>query len=357
MIDLKGFLTSFELDKIEGYTFVRAMNNGSALSSLYQNGSNFVVVKFLICPRNKVELERFKLEYSVLYMNKLNSVYMGDGYVLSQEAFHGPAESYPLPRIIISYKESGFGCISYFGYQYMEGVLLSEVDSTNMSINDKCCLVHRVASALNYFNLSGYSHRDLHPNNILLLPDYQMAKNDYQQNNPKIKILDMGSCQKIIEPWSHLVPEIERDVNEKLVFEDNNRRLLSSFVSMPPDFIEKGEDTKNYDAWAVGVYFYDLLFKEKPYNSKGIKNVTNLRVNKEYSSSFHSNLNTLDLSLKLIIKHLLESNGERRPTTDAIVRLLWAYLYDERFSRDQEYAQHIIVNGGVDPDVRNDDWG
>ncbi|WP_342229371.1 protein kinase domain-containing protein [Yersinia enterocolitica] len=357
MIDFKEFLKSFELDIIEGYAFVNTMNNGSALSALYQNGSDVVVVKFLICPRNKIELERFKLEYSVLHMNKLNSLYSGDGYVLSQSAFYGPAESYPLPRIIISYKESGFGCISYFGYQYIDGVLLSEIDSTSMSINEKCYLMHRVASALNYFNHSGYSHRDLHPNNILLLPDHQMAKNDFQQNNPKIKILDMGSCQKTIYPWSHLEPEIERDVNETLVFEDNNRRLLSSFISMPPDFIEKGEDTKNYDSWAVGVYFYDLLFGEKPYNPKGIKNVTDLRVNKKFSSSFHSNLNTLDSSLKLIIKHLLEPNGEMRPTTDAIVRLLWAYLYDDRFARDQKYAKHIIVNGGNDPDARHDDWG
>ncbi|MGE5981720.1 MULTISPECIES: protein kinase domain-containing protein [Klebsiella] len=351
------FIKSFGLDKIEDYTFVKTLNNGSALSALYKKDSNLVVVKFLICPRNDIELERFKLEYSVLYMNKLNSYYSGEGYKLDSRIFHGPKESYPLPKIVIDYKECGYGFISYFGYKYMEGVLLSEIDSTKMSTDEKCYLVYRIASALNYFNFSGYSHRDLHPNNILLLPDPQMARNDYELNNPKVIILDMGSCQKNIDIQSHLEPEIERNVDEKLVFDDNNRRLLSSFISMPPDFILKGEDTKNYDSWAVGVLFYDLIFGEKPYDPKGINDVTNLRVKKEYSSSFRNNLNTIDTSLKLIIEHLLEPSGDRRPTTDAIVRLLWNYLYNKQFSKDKEYAKYIILNGGHDPNIEHDDWG
>jgi len=357
MSNFYEFIKSFGLDKIEDYTFVKIMNNGSALSALYENKYNSVVVKFLICPRNNIELERFKLEYSVLHINKLNSSYGNEGYKLNPNAFHGPIESYPLPKIIIAYKEAGFGLISYFGYQYMEGVLLSEIDSTEMSLHDKCYLVYRVASALNYFNPSGYSHRDLHPNNILLLPDPQMARNDYQQNNPKVIILDMGSCQKNIYPWSHLEPIIERNVDEKLVFNDNNRRLLSSFISTPPDFIEKGEDTKNYDSWAVGVYFYELIFGEKPYNPKDINDVTKLRMKKEYSSSFRNNLDSIETSLKLIIEHLLEPNGDKRPTTDAIVRLLWNYLYNEQFQTDQKYAKYIILNGGDDPDIRHEDWG
>jgi len=351
------FIKQFGLDKIEDYIFVKTLNNGSALSALYKNDSNLVVVKFLICPRNNIELERFKLEYSVLYINKLNSFYGGGGYELDPGAFHGPEESYPLPKIIITYKECGYGFISYFGYKYMEGELLCEINSTKMSTDEKCYLVYRISSALNYFNLSGYSHRDLHPNNILLLPEPQMASNDYQPNNPKVIILDMGSCQKNVYSWSHLEPEIERNVDEKLVFDDNNRRLLSSFISMPPDFIEKGEDTKNYDSWAVGVYFYDLIFGEKPYDPKGINDVTNLRIKKEYSSSFRNNLNTIDASLKIIIEHLLEPNGDMRPTTDAIVRLLWNYLYNEQFSKDIEYAKYIILNGGDDPNIERDDWG
>ncbi|MGV0087322.1 protein kinase domain-containing protein (plasmid) [Rahnella aceris] len=357
MVSFYDFLKSFELDKIGDYIFVEALKNGSASSAIYKNDTNSVVVKFLICPRNKIELERFKLEYSVLQINNINSLYGDHGFELNQRAFHGPSDSYPLPKITIPYEESGFGFISYFGYEYMDGVLLSEIDTTNMSINDKCHLVYRVASGLNYFNQSGYSHRDLHPNNILLLPYPQMGRNDYELNDPKVKILDMGNCQKIVYSWSSIMPEIERNVDEKLVFDDNNRRLLSSFISMPPDFIEKGEDTENYDSWAVGVYFYELLFGEKPYAPNGISDVTKLRVSKIYPSSFNTNLNKLDYSLKLIIENLLEPNGDRRPSTDAIVRLLWCYLFSERFVEDHSYAKYIISHDGIDPNERHDDFG
>ncbi|CRY84153.1 protein kinase domain-containing protein [Yersinia intermedia] len=357
MASFYDFLKSFGLDEIGDYNFVEALKNGSASSAIYKNDTNSVVVKFLICPRNKIELERFKLEYSVLKINQINSLYRNHVYELEQEAFHGPSDSYPLPKIKIEYEESGFGFISYFGYEYMEGVLLSEIDTTNMSTHEKCHLVYRVASALSYFNQTGYSHRDLHPNNILLLPSPQMARNDYELNNPKVKILDMGNCQKIVYQWSHVIPEIERNVDEKLVFDDNNRRLLSSFISMPPDFIEKGEDTKNYDSWAVGVYFYELLFGEKPYTPNGISDVTKLRVSKIYSSNFLTNLSKVDNSLKLIIENLLEPNGDSRPSTDAIVRLLWCYLYSEEFVGDSKYAEHIILNGGIDPDDRDEHFG
>lgn len=350
------FLKSFGLDKIGGYIFDEALKNGSASSAIYKNDTNSVVVKFLICPRNKIELERFKLEYSVLRINNINSTYGDHGFELNKRAFHGPSDSYPLPKIAIDYEESGFGFISYFGYEYMDGVLLSEIDTTNMSIKDKCHLVYRVASGLNYFYQSGYSHRDLHPNNILLLPNPQMGRHDYELNDPKVKILDMGSCQKIVYSWSSIMPEIERNVDEKLVFDDNNRRLLSSFISMPPDFIEKGEDTENYDSWAVGVYFYELLFGEKPYTPNGISDVTKLSVSKIYSSGFYTNLSKVDYSLKLIIENLLEPNGDRRPSTDAIVRLLWCYLFSEHFVEDHGFAKYIISHGGIDPNARHDDF-
>lgn len=98
-------LSSLGLLKIEGYEFLESLGGGSALSSVYVKGSNKIVVKFLISPRNKVELERFKLEYSVLKDNKLNMDF-GDNPSRAPKYFVGPESSYPLPKIALDINES-----------------------------------------------------------------------------------------------------------------------------------------------------------------------------------------------------------------------------------------------------------
>ena len=351
MENTKEFLEQLNLLNIDGFQFYKELGGGSALTSLYVRGGEKVVFKFLISPRNRIEIERFKLEYSVLEKNRANSFRTRKGFEPDDRAFIGPETSYPLPVIkfpltcILSEK------VFYFAYSYEDGQLLSQIDTSNYDIEKNFFLLYRLASGLNYFNQTGYSHRDLHPENILLLDGYNMPDSERYGsiNDPRIKFLDMGNCQRtnLEHDWIH---RINRNVDEDAVFQDNNRRILASFVSMPPDFLEKGEETKHYDTWSFGVYAYKLLFEEMPFEVKQIGDITTLRNKRIFSNNYKANLNSVPLGLKLILNHLLSPNGDQRPSIDAIVRLFsWLVDRKEQF-QDRTFICRVIHEGGFDPD-------
>lgn len=348
MTTSKKLLEKLGLLTIDGYVFDGELGGGSGLSGVYRKGTNRVVFKFLIAPRNTIEFERFKLEYSVLDKNMIN--WRGKRHSNpSSNYLAGNVESYPLPIISHSIKHECEGMVSYFGYEYEEGILLSEFIKKELSISEKIKLLFRVASGLSYFHQAGYSHRDLHPENILLLKNFDMPPEENIDNNPKVKILDLGNC--------HVLPNcgensygIYREESSKAVFEDNNRRLLSSFKSMPPDFLTEGEGIKNYDSWAFGVFAYKLYFNTLPTEANSIQEVITLLRNGQFSDDFKFNLNTLDVGNRLVLKHLLSPKGGDRPTTDTIVRLFhWMVNESENF-KDEEFIKRVIHADGADPD-------
>ncbi|MEZ6931844.1 protein kinase [Aeromonas sp. S16(2024)] len=338
------FLKKLELLQINGFKFEKELGGESALSSLYASEDKKVVFKFLISPRNDIELEKFKLEYSVLKENRANSI-RGD-----ISLFYGPPTSYPLPTIKYPFTQKLSGLVSFFGYEYEEGTLLSDLDTAKYSLEDKIKLLHRLASGLNYFNQTGYSHRDLHPENILLLDGYTMNHfdNEIENNDPRIKFLDMGSCQSN-HGTENTFPYIKRDADELLVYTESNKRLYSSFTSMPPDFLEKGTNTLNYDTWSFGVYAYHLIFGTLPFTINGIEDVTNLRHIKEKDQDYLKNMASLHVGLRLILNHLLSADGNERPSIDSIVRLFSWLVYRKEDFQEVEFVQSVIHNNGFDP--------
>lgn len=348
MGELHAFLGKLGLLSIDGFEFRKSLGGRSALSSLYCRGDEKIVFKFLISPRNDVELERFKQEYSVLCMNSANSTRNESGFIAFDYKFIGPPTSYPLPVIRYPLTQRLSGIISFFGYAYEDGVLLSELDTSSYTHEEKILLLYRISSGLSYFNQTGYSHRDMHPDNILLLNDYRMARYHWEDNDPRVKFLDMGSCQRanIEYDWMY---RIERNLDEDLVFTENNKRIVSSFMSMPPDFLSQGEKTENYDTWAFGIYAYKLFFGEYPFVANSINDLTLLRENREFGTRYKDNLNSLSVGEKLILNHILSPNGKERPSISTIVRLFsWLVQRGDEF-QNPEFINRVIHNEGFDP--------
>lgn len=353
---IEALLEKLDLLEIDGFKFVKRLGGKSALSSLYEKGDEKVVFKFLIAPRNFVEIERFKLEYSVLMHNPANSWPENGQFTFDLSRFIGPEASYPLPIIKVCLDSLYDNSVYYFAYPYEEGELLSELDTSEYTIEDKISLLHRIASSMNYFKKVGYVHRDLHPENILLLANHWMDPTS-MNNDPRVKFLDMGNCQRDDTDENATYNEWykeARDLDEDAVFQDNNRRVLSSFVCMPPDFLEKGNNTKNYDSWAFGVYAYKLIFGQEPFDVKHIEDITALR--RHFANTpleYRRNINSLPLGLKLILEHLLSMKGENRPSIDAIVRLFSWLVYRNDDFQEAGFIKRVIDFGGDDPDY---DW-
>lgn len=355
MSNTQSFLSHLGLLTLNGFTFETTLGGGSALSCLYSKGSEKAVFKFLISPRNEVELERFKLECDVLDKNLANSIASSSGWVHFDKKFIGPETSYPLPRLCFPFTSDYDNNVNYFAYHFEDGTLLDDLDTTNFNLKEKIALLHRLASGLSYFNHTGYSHRDLHPKNILLRDGYSMLQDERstKQNDPRVTFLDLGNCQRY-GPDDYL-HRVKRGLNEDMVFADNNKRLLSSFASMPPDFLELGEKTENYDTWAFGIYAYQLLFNEMPFEANHIGDITAIRTNRSFSRNYRFNLNQLPNGLKLIIKHLLSPNGKQRPSIDAIVRLFSWLVHREDEFQDPHFISQVIHGNGFDPNYDGHD--
>lgn len=347
-----ALLEKLDLLEIDGFKFVKRLGGKSALSSLYEKGDEKVVFKFLIAPRNSVEIERFKLEYSVLMYNPANSRSKDGQFISDISRFIGPETSYPLPTIKVYLGSLYDNSVHYFGYLYEEGELLSELDTSEYTVKDKISLLHRIASSMNYFNKVGYVHRDLHPENILLLADHWMDPTSVE-NDPRVKFLDMGNCQRDYSDENSIYNDVYdevRDLDLDAVFQDNNRRVLSSFVCMPPDFLEKGNNTENYDSWAFGVYAYTLIFGKEPFDVKHIEDITALRRHRaNLPEEYTINLDSISLGLKLTLDHLLSMNGKDRPSIDAIVRLFSWLVYRNDDFQEYNFIMKVINGGGFDP--------
>ncbi|AWX99453.1 hypothetical protein A8139_05160 [Marinomonas primoryensis] len=355
MNSILDILACLELDCIDGFKFKKEFGGKSSFSALYENHEKKVVFKFLIFPRNNVELERFNFEYQALYENIANrrECEINDHPSL----FMGPDSSYPLPKIVHNIKSISEK-IFYFSYEFEEGDLLSGVENSKLVFSEKIELLYRLSSAMNYFGRTGYEHRDLHPENILLKPNPCMqefiingpSNISAPENDPRIVFLDMGTC-KIKKRSGELNRHFFiQNHNEDLIENENCKRVLSSFTSMPPDFLLKGRETKNYDSWALGVYAYRLLFGRLPFEPESINDVYKILNSQWDISCYKENLNSLPIALRLVLQHLLAFKGEERPPIYSIVRLFgWIKSDDHRF-KSEGFIKRVIHNDGFDPD-------
>ncbi|GGN29286.1 MULTISPECIES: protein kinase domain-containing protein [Marinomonas] len=356
--DCLEILKKLEIDTINDFSFKKELGGGSSFTALYENKNNDkVVFKFLIFPRNKIEIERFKFEYQSLLKNISNTDRYGedDRFFL----FRGPKTSYPVPTITHNIKNIS-NKIFYFSYKYEEGELLSSIDSSKLNLNEKYEFLYRLSSAMNYFSRLGYEHRDLHPENILIKKGYTMYPFDsvghlhnknLLDNDPRIVFLDMGMCklQKGLGDLNRY--DFSENYDENLIEDDNSKRIMASFTSMPPDFLLHGTDTVNYDSWSFGVYAYNLIFDELPFKVDSISDAYKLLMRREdLDISFTRNIGKLSTISKFTFKHLLSTKGENRPSIDSIVRLFgWINSKDTRLE-DDFFVKKVIHNQGFDPE-------
>jgi serine/threonine protein kinase len=117
----------------------------------------------------------------------------------------------------------------------------------NFTEDQACDIIVQIMMGLNYLHLQSITHRDMKPENILLVSK--------DINNFEIKISDLGFAQQF-------------DKNDK-----GMTLVLGSPLYMAPELVNRQPYNEKVDVWSLGVVTYQLLSGKTPFESTSIKKI------------------------------------------------------------------------------------
>lgn len=296
-----------------------------------------VFIKFLLFPRSKAEMARFKNE---IYMLKC----------LSKLPFK------VAPTIISSgelYEEE----ILYIVTEKIEGQTLAQwidCERSSSTVEEQLEVFHRVASAVS-MAVPFCAHRDLHPGNIFLL------KNDpvwlEVLPNPEVVLVDWGHA------FNPLYAQFD-DAHDFIVelYERIPKELNGSFYCTPPDVFYPWKGVAynpgKHDAWALGLLLYKILTGQDLLNFDGfgtfVESLQNKNMDRILSVAAYKINNIEHPAANIIAKvfeGLLSLRPESRMDPATAGRILWDIRIETlKINFSTELSKYIANPQNYTPD-------
>ena len=159
---------------------------------------------------------------------------------------------------------------------------------------------------LNYLHLQSITHRDMKPENILLVSK--------DQNNFDVKISDLGFAQQ---------------------FEAGGKPMtlvLGSPLYMAPELINREPYTEKVDVWSLGVITYQLLSGRTPFESRNVKKIDyNIKRKKiTFENTEQEYWNDISQDAKDFILKCLDRNQNTRPSIAELFKMPWIQNYIDK---------------------------
>jgi tRNA A-37 threonylcarbamoyl transferase component Bud32 len=178
--------------------------------------------------------------------------------------------------------EGGEG-VCFIAMEYVKGTNLKQLlqRSDPFSHDYVVQIIAQIAEALDYAHSRGVVHRDIKPANILITPD------------DKVKITDFG---------------IARLDTSNLTMEG---QLLGTPNYMAPEQIQGKEVDHRADIFSLGVVFYEMLTRRKPFQGENLTAVTHKIVYEPFTPP-EDLVTGLPAGLAAVLRRCLEKDPNRR---------------------------------------------
>lgn len=209
---------------------------------------------------------------------------------------------------IVQVYDVSFGTkIQYIVMEYIDGITLKEYISQNKVIRweDAIYFVKQILSALRHAHGKGVIHRDIKPQNIMLLKD------------GTIKVTDFG------------IARFSR--NETQTMTD---RAIGSVHYISPEQAKGSIIDEKADIYSVGVMFYEMLTGSLPFEADNAVSVAIMQMQAKPKLLREINPD-IPLGLEQIILHAMEKNPiNRYATSDEMLEDLEKFQEDPRVCFD-----------------------
>ena len=182
-------------------------------------------------------------------------------------------------------------------------------------------IVQQIMLGLNYLHLQNITHRDMKPENILLVSE---DKECYD-----IKISDLGFAQ-------------EFDKSKGLTL------VLGSPLYMAPELVCREPYSEKVDIWSLGVITYQLLSGRTPFEStRSLKKIDwNIKFKQvTFKNTKYENWSDISDNAKDFIRQCLIRDQTVRPSINELFEHPWISEYiEEQLEKPIEQDKHISAS-------------
>lgn len=211
--------------------------------------------------------------------------------------------------------------------------------------------LNQLKNALNYIRKLGYVHRDIKPQNILLVNNSQDPVKGFVDLNLDLLFdSDLGSNQKNYHSGQKLIVKL---ADFGLAKYTDTKDLMSKTICgtpfyMAPELLIDGEYNSKVDLWSFGVIMYEMLFHTYPIEATTLAQLK-IKMQK-LDINFHIDGLTkkcFDLLIRLLNKnHKVRINWEDFFNHEWFMH--WKQASEPNFAVSNETGSLELMNGSAD---------
>ncbi len=215
---------------------------------------------------------------------------------------------------IVRIFDVGFGDkIQYIVMEYIEGVTLKEFMDKAKILNwkDVVHFVFQILRGLQHAHDKGIVHRDMKPENVMLLED------------GTVKIMDFGIAR---------FPRDERV---------NFKKTVGSVHYISPEQAVGGVTDFKSDIYSVGIMMYEMLTGQLPFQGKIPEVVVSKQINESVKSPLEINPNLPQGLVDIILRAIKKNPEDRYQTAEEMLRDIDEFKQNPNISFGYRYLDDI----------------